>query len=445
MGNQPFYCNHSDMGSKYLVLLPATAILALSCHKDHNNSINPNHPTSDTSLTLATAVVTSITDTTAVSGGSFTAVGSAIVIHYKGVEWDTSVNFSNYWQWKTSSGSGTGSYASGITGLYPNTRYYVRAYAGTDSQHIWFGDTLLFTTPYTAGKFQVSTFAGTGMEGAADGDVSTATFFGPVGAAVDLAGNVYIADEDEPAVRKITPAGMVSTFVHSSVRPNDVICDTAGNVYVAGNFQILKITPSGQVSAFAGSGTQGHADGTGTAATFWAAITLAIDPAGNLYVGDVASFRKITPAGVVSTLTSYLAAPNSCWVIGVDNHFNIYESDTHTLIKIDSAGNESFLAGSPQTGSADGAGAAASFGYLDEIRIDPSGNLYGTDVTNNKVRMITPGGTVSTVAGTGAVGAQDGNSAIATFNSPIGLAVDNSGNLIVCDAGNHKIRKITLH
>lgn len=151
------------MRSKYLVLLPVMAVLAFSCHKDHNNSMNPNHPISDTSLTLATAVVTNITDTNAVSGGSFTAVGSAIVIHYKGVEWDTSANFSNYWQRETS--------------------FKVR-----------------MITPAGA----VSTVAGTGAIGAQDGNSAIATFNAPIGLAVDNLGNLIVADGGNHKIRKIT-------------------------------------------------------------------------------------------------------------------------------------------------------------------------------------------------------------------------------------------------
>ena len=81
---------------------------------------------------------------------------------------------------------------------------------------------------------------------------------------------------------------------------------------------------------------------------------------------------------------------------------------------------------------------------LTELRIDAAGNIYAADISNNKVRLITPGGVATTTAGTGVKGAQDGNSAIATFNGPIGLAFDNAGNIIVVDAGNNKIRKITL-
>jgi serine/threonine protein kinase, bacterial len=206
--------------------------------------------------------------------------------------------------------------------------------------------------------------------------------------------------------------------------------------------KILKIIPGGQVSTLAGSGTRGTADGTGTAASFNSALTLSIDPAGNLYVGDGTAFRKITPAGVVSTLADYFGATASHAAIAVDNHYNIYETNGLSIIRIDSLGNETHLAGGTQEGHTNGTGAEASFAGLEELRTDVTGNIYATDPVNNNVRMITPAGVVTTLAGTGAVGARNGNSAIATFGSPIGLTPDNAGNIIVCDFGNNIIRKI---
>jgi hypothetical protein len=412
------------MRRRYLVLLPATVILVISCHKEHNN------PPANSSPFLTTVQVTGITDTSATSGGTFNAKASTMVVNFKGVQWDTSEQFPN--NWTTSVGSGTGNFTSAFLGLFPGTQYYVRAFAGTDSFHFFYGDTVQFTTTYTPGKYLVSTLAGTGAAGAADGDASTATFSVPYGVAVDLSGNIYIADSKNNAVRRITPSGMVSAFGSLGFLPNDVITDAAGNVYVANeNYEIIKITPSGQASVFAGSGLRGSADGTGTAASFYGPVTLAIDPAGDIYVGDIVAFRKITPAGVVSTLPDNFIKANSCFTIGVDNNFNLYESDGSTVGKIDSFGNVTVLL------------AAGTFGYISEIRLDAAGNLYLADAVDNKVRMLTPAGVASTIAGTGAAGAKDGNSAIATFHGPSGLAIDNSGNLIVADAGNNKIRKIS--
>jgi hypothetical protein len=101
------------------------------------------------------------------------------------------------------------------------------------------------------------------------------------------------------------------------------------------------------------------------------------------------------------------------------------------------------LAGNGRQGDADGTGAATSFGLLEEFRIDVSGNIYTSDALDNKIKMITQAGVVTTIAGTGAAGAFNGNSGNATFYFPSGLALDNAGNIIIADDGNSKIRKIT--
>lgn len=432
--------NHAeDMNTRCLVLLSTLSVLIFSCHKDHNTN---TPPVTLIAPVLTTVPVTDITDSTATSGGVFTTDGTE-VINFKGVQWDTASQFPN--NRTATAGTGIGNFTVNLSGLFPNTLYYVRAYAGTDTAHIWYGNSIQFTTASPPlGKYVVSTIAGTGAPGSINGDTSIATFDGPLGVAVDPAGNIYVADGGQ-AIRKVTPSGIVSQVTHTTSLPQDVVADTGGNVYVAvSGFQILKITPSGQVSVFAGSGQEGQANGTGTSASFWGPITLAIDPAGNLYVGDIAAFRKITPAGVVSTLPNYFTTPRTCRIIGVDNHFNLYESDGYTVIEVDSSGNETFLAGTGQQGNTNGTGSAAAFGSITELRVDATGNVIAADPVNNMVRMISQAGMVTTMAGTGTAGARDGNSAIATFNSPLGLAIDNAGNIIVADAMNNKIRKISL-
>jgi hypothetical protein len=414
------------MRSTYLVLLPAILTLVISCHKDHNKPSTTGSGSQPVIVpVISTSAVTQITDSSAVSGGSFTTDGD-LTITTKGVQWDTAAGFPNHWTATASSGIGT--FQAIMTGLMPNTQYFVRAYAGTDTS-TYYGNTVNFTTTYTPGKYFVSTVAGIGKPGFANGDTSIAALEGPVGVAVDRTGNIYVADLE--TVRKITPAGSVSTLANINFQLNDLVVDTAGNVYVsAANFEVYKITPSGQLSVFAGSGQEAVVDGTGTSASFFGDITLAIDPAGNIYVGDVKAFRKITPAGVVTTLPNSSSTPKPCRTIGVDNQFNLYECNDTTVIKVDSSGNETFLTG-------------PGIGFLTELRTDAAGNIYAADVTGNKVRMITQTGVVTTMAGTGAAGDQDGNSAIATFNAPLGLAIDNAGNIFVADIGNYKIRKIS--
>ena len=266
----------------------------------------------------------------------------------------------------------------------------------------------------------VSTLAGKGgIQGSANGLDTAARFNKPFGVATDASGNVYVADAGNNHIRKITPAGLVSTFAGTGVAgaangpdtatfnsPLGVALDGSGNVYVADyeNNLIRKITPAGVVSTFAGTGAAGADDGAGTIATFNLPESLTVDAAGNVYVVDNGNdlIRKITPAGVVST-----------------------------------------LAGNGQVGSANGTGTAASFHSPFGIAIDGSGNLYVADAGNNQVRKISAAGVVTTFAGSGAKGANNATGTAATFNTPSGVAVDASGNVYVADENNNLIRKIT--
>jgi streptogramin lyase len=169
----------------------------------------------------------------------------------------------------------------------------------------------------------VTTLAGTaGLTGSTDATGAAARFNFPQGVATDSAGNVYVGDTNNNTVRKITPAGVVTTLAGTAgvtgstdatgaaasfFAPLGVATDSAGNVYVAdlGNHTIRKITPAGVVTTLAGTaGAFGSTDATGAAARFDGPFGVATDSAGNVYVADSgnSTLRKITPAGAVSTL-----------------------------------------------------------------------------------------------------------------------------------------------
>ncbi|HWG76325.1 MAG TPA: NHL repeat-containing protein [Steroidobacteraceae bacterium] len=300
------------------------------------------------------------------------------------------------------------------------------------------------------------------------------SFVSPVGLAVNSVGEVYVADYGNNLIRKISPTGVVRTLAGSRSQgdadgigsaasfyyPESVALDSAGNVFVADhdNNQVRKITPAGAVTTLAGSGEKGDADGSGRAATFDGPEGVAVDKSGNVYVADYGNnaIRKITPAGVVTTLaglgapgnadgTGSAASFNGPEGVAVDNSGNVYVADygNNAIRKVTPAGAVTTLAGSGAQGNADGHGRAASFNGPEGVAVDSAGDVYVADYGNNEIRKITPAGVVTTLAGSGAKGAADGTGRAASFDGPEGIAVDSAGNVYVGDEFNNEIRKVS--
>ena len=265
----------------------------------------------------------------------------------------------------------------------------------------------------------VTTIAGDGIADFRDANSYNAEFHSPTGVALDPSGYIYVADSQNNRIRKIDAAGNVTTYAGTGgtgsnngyrtsaqfSAPWGIAVDASYNVYVGDwyNHLIRKIDPTGMVTTLAGTGAAGFADGAGTTAQFNRPQGVAVDGSGNVYVADASNhkIRKITPSGFVSTL----------------------------------AGSDS--------GFADGSAASAKFKFPSGVAADAAGNVFVGDLSNNRVRKITASGMVSTFAGTGAVGHIDGNGLNARFALPIGVALDNAGNLFVADAYNNIIRKIS--
>ncbi len=317
----------------------------------------------------------------------------------------------------------------------------------------------------------VSTLAGGNGEGNINGTGSTASFHFPTGIAVDSAGNAYVADQSNHLIRKITSAGVVSTLAGNGGPgradgvgtaasfnfPRNVALDTANNVYVAdsGNNLIRKITPSGLVSTLAGNGTQGKTDGVGTSASFFYPEGLTVDTAGNVYVADTMNqlIRKISPTGTVTTLAGGARFPANDGSggdarlygpagIAADNTGNLYVADGDVIRKITTAGVVSTLAGSPgRSGSVvNGTGPVAVFYTPTSVAVDGVGNVFVADFNNNSIRMVTPSGVVTAIAGNGST---NGGGNAAGFYYASGVAVDSSGIIYVALAGNNAIVKIS--
>jgi len=367
--------------------------------------------------------------------------------------------------------------------------------AGSCVGHNGCGDSAT-TSSTTSGV--VSTLAGDSSVtagGYADGTGTAALFNGPHGMAVDSSGNVYVADTANQRIRKITAAGVVTTFAGNSISdpftngtgtaatfasPIGIAIDSSGNLFVIEDLQrytvgvafgatqfgstVRKITPAGVVTTFAGSSTNtGSSDGTGTAALFSRLAGIAIDSSNNLYVTDRDTFtiRKITPAGVVTTFAGtdgtngYLDGTGTAAQfispegITIDSSGNLYVVDGASIIrKITSAGVVTTLAGTinQEFPYANGTGTAATFSAPIGITVDSSGNLYVTESDRQTIRKITSAGVVTTYAGLeDTVGTTDGTLTNARFSRPYGITIDSSGNLFISDfaSGNNNIRKIT--
>ena len=363
---------------------------------------------------------------------------------------------------------------SGVTAALNNYQFRAVATNSADSATSNTA-TLTVINPLT-----ITTFAGLGgSSGSADGTGSAARFNNPVGVAVDSAGSVYVADVLNHTIRKITSAGVVSMFAGlagssgsadgtgSAARfyePGGVAVDNStGTFYVAdtSNHTIRKITPAGAVTTFAGlAGASGSTDGTGSAARFNTPVALAFDNGtGTIYVADTgnSTIRKVTSAGVVTTLagaagnigstdgTGSAARFYQPYGIAVDPAGVIYVADTgnSTIRKVTSAGAVTTLAGEAgSTGSTDGTGSAARFDSPLGVAADSTGLVCVADTDNSTIRRVTPGGTVTTLAGSpGLTGTTDGTGSAARFTFPFALVVDGMGTVFVGDTFNHTIRK----
>lgn len=313
----------------------------------------------------------------------------------------------------------------------------------------------------------VTTLAGS-SSGFAEGTGTAAQFAQPYTAAVDADGNVYIADTNNHRIRKITPAGVVTTLAGGTQGdadgtgaaaqfhyPYGVATDATGNVYVADthNHKVRKITPAGVVTTVAGS-TGGSADGTGAAAQFYYLTGIAVAADGTIYVADKDNhkIRKVTPNGVVTTFagstsgyaegTGTAAQFSQPYNVTVDANGNVYVADAgnHRIRKITSAGVVTSLAGGSQ-GEANGTGEAAQFYYPYGVAVDATGNVFVADTFNQKVRKITAAGVVTNFAGSTG-GSADGAATAAQFNYLTGISVGADGTVYVADKDNHRIRKI---
>lgn len=312
-------------------------------------------------------------------------------------------------------------------------------------------------------------------EGVCEPVVTTVAFIpnSPKGVAIDNNGTMYATSSAEHRIYTANPSGNPTLLAGSSDMgyadgsgtfatfnyPEQLAIDSSRSAIYAvdtANNRIRKITPAGVVTTFAGSGDFDFADGAGASAKFATPRGIAIDSSGTVYVADEQNqrIRKITPAGYVTTLAGSSASGNTNGTgtsarfsnpgaIAVDKNNMAYVADTgnHRIRKVAPNGYASTLAGSSQ-GYTDSNGTSAQFNRPQGIAVDKNGIVYVADTYNNRIRKITPDGTVSTLAGTGALGLEDGLGKDALFNRPTQLTIDAEGVIYITDTGNSRIRKI---
>ncbi len=332
----------------------------------------------------------------------------------------------------------------------------------------------------------ITTIAGNGIHGYSGdgGQATSAEISNPAGLAIDAIGNLYIADESNSLIRKITTTGIISTITGNGTSgfsgdggqataselsyPICITLDAASNLYIAdeSNHRIRKVNTAGIITTVAGNGTAGFSGdgGQATAAEINAPEGVAFDIAGNFYIGDYHNYRvrMVNTSGIINTVAgngtmgysgdggaATAAELNYPCGLTIDAENNIYIADlaNNRVRKINTLGIINTIAGNGTQGySGDGGQATAAELYNPAwLTFDAAGNLYISDMDNNSIRMVNSAGIISAIAGNGTAGySGDGGAATAAeLHGPQGIAFDSVGNLYFSDYGNNCIRKVT--
>ncbi|WP_461075288.1 NHL repeat-containing protein [Spirosoma flavus] len=313
---------------------------------------------------------------------------------------------------------------------------------------------------------------------------ATAVAIGDAAAVVvDGNGNTYITDGINNRIRRVTPAGTISTIAGNGIQgyggdggpatnaklnhPVKIALDGSGNLYIADsdNHRIRKVTPGGIISTVAGNGSAGFSGdgGTATAAQLYRPFGIAVDNNGNLFIAEYVNhrIRKVTSDGIISTVAgngnagysgdgaaATSAQLKSPYAVAVDENGNLYIADSgnHCIRKVTSNGLINTLTGNGIAGY-NGDGILATTAQLNSplgVALDGNGNILIADRYNQRIRKVSPDGMISTIAGNGIAGfsGDGGQASNAKLNAPYTVATDISGNLFIADVSNNRIRKV---
>jgi sugar lactone lactonase YvrE len=377
-----------------------------------------------------------------------------------------------------SSGGGDGGLATGASLAYP------AGLAFDSSGNLYIADSYNSNVRKVDTNGIISTVAGDGGASGFAGDGGPATkalLQNPAGIAVDKSGNLYIADRLNQRIRMVAAStGIITTIAGSSTTgwhgdggpavqatftlPSSIAIDSAGNLYIAdqNNWSVRRISTSGIITTVAGTGQWGSTGdgGQATKATMAGPQGVAVDAAGNLYIADSGNqrIRRVDPSGIITTIAGTgtggfsgdgTAATGATFsnpvAVAVDASGAVYvaDGDNNRIRRFTVGGAVTTFAGTT-TSVGDGGPSTQARVEPWSIAVDSAGNLYIADRLENRVRKVTPSGTISTVAGTGQTGysGDNGPGVSAALSTPNSVAVDSAGNVYIADAGNNRIRRV---